>query len=284
MLRFKTWSQKTAVCILMCTLCLIVATADNSVAGSRNTLWQSREQFTALETQENSGGKQPAPNSHPVTISRDQLVSMLSSLDVRPSAGEPVSPLFTSESLDVLVPQLQTALQQATPGEDVTFAVIGLYRSLMGLAKSPKVTTGRLFVQDGRVNVIFGLIQQDVNERVDRRLEPFTPGTRTAPLPGEWRLLPPAGLPVELVRKDWVVFGTGWLPPVAPVVETAPPDVAIKPSTAVAPVPERRGLQPQGPDRRSPADRLMILNDLRGKGLISDEEYRTKRQSILNEL
>ena len=31
-------------------------------------------------------------------------------------------------------------------------------------------------------------------------------------------------------------------------------------------------------------ERLMILNDLRNKKLITDEEYRTKRMDILNDL
>jgi hypothetical protein len=35
---------------------------------------------------------------------------------------------------------------------------------------------------------------------------------------------------------------------------------------------------------RSPVERLTILNELKDKGLISDEEYRSKRMKILNEL
>ena len=97
-------------------------------------------------------------------------------------------PLFTRKTLETLTPQLVLALQKAAPGDDITFAVIGLHDALYGLTKEPRVTTGRLFVRNGRLNLIVGLAQRDVNEREDRRLAPFTPGSRKTAAAGEWQL------------------------------------------------------------------------------------------------
>ncbi len=263
--------QKTALCSLLLMGGLLVAAADSFA--SRNTLWQSRDQFVALEDQ--GGGQQQKVelNTHPAVISNARIEAMLSSLDVRVSDSNAVEPLFTRESLDVLVPQLQAALGQARPYEDVTFAVIGLYKAMFGLAKSGRVTTGRVFVKDGRFNIIFGLVRQDFKEREDRRLSPFTPGDRKYVLPGEWKLLPQGGQKIDFVRKDWVVFESSWQAP----VEMAPvPAGAPKITPPISNIPDE--------GRHSAAERLIILNDLKSKGLISDDEYRAKRTSILNEL
>lgn len=263
--------------VLISAVMLVVMTVTGARASDRTMLWQSRDQFVALEGQGSEAGQKAKPNSHPVSFPQDRLKAMLASLEVRPSATDPAASLFTVESIDILAPHLQAALKQAGPGEDVTFAIIGLYHSFIGIAKSPKVTTGRLFVRDGRVNLIFGLVQKDFNDREDRRLDPLTPGARAAALPGEWRLIPRAGEQVEMLRRDWVAFGPGWQAPVVASPAAAPPAAAAAPG---APQTVARPAD----DRRSPVDRLIILNELKSKGLISDEEYNAKRSSILNEL
>lgn len=273
--------QKTVLCSLLLIGGLLV-TASDSLA-SRNTLWQSRDQFVALEDQGGSPQQKVELNTHPAVIPAARIEALLSSLDVRVSDSNAVEPLFTRESLDVLVPQLQAALGQARPDEDVTFAVIGLYKALFGLAKSGRVTTGRVFVKDGRFNIIFGLVRQDFKEREDRRLSPFTPGDRKYVLPGEWKLLPQEGQKIDFIRKDWVVFDSSWQPPVEAAPTPAIPAPAA-PVPAVAPKGTPQNLNIPNEGRPSAAERLIILNDLKSKGLISDDEYKAKRISILNEL
>lgn len=246
-------------------------------AADAQKLWQSRDQFVALERQDSPAGGAALLNDHPVEIPPDLLTAMLASITLQSPDSKTPEQLITIQSLEVLVPELLTGFRKAAPGEDVTFAVIGLHRSLYGFAKSPKVTTGRAFYQNGRLNVIFGFAQKDVNEREDRRLAPFTPGSRLKPLEGEWQLLPQPGRNgFTLVRKDWVAFSDKWLPAVA---KTA----TLEKST---PVVQNAPLQPQpgkpGNDPRKPAERLTTLNELKEKGLISEEEFRSKRTEILN--
>jgi hypothetical protein len=251
--------------------------SSSSDASDVRRLWQSRDQFVALERQESDPISQVPLNDHPVTIDIERLTAILSSIDMRDTDGDKPESLFTEQSLEALAPEIQKALQQAASGDDVTFAIIGLYKSLFGFAKSPKVTTGRVFYQGGKLNIIVGLVHQDVNERnEDRRLSPFTPGGRQKSLEGKWTLLPQYGKNgFTLVRRDWVAFGDEWSKPEAqaPVVEKAAP--VPLPSTSTVKQPS---------DARTPAERLTTLNELKHKGLITEEEYRTKRIELLNGL
>jgi hypothetical protein len=227
-------------------------------------LWQSRDQFVALERQDSSRDGAAISNDHPVEISPDRLTAILASIEVRTEDGGKPEQLLTNQSLEVLVPQMVQGFRRAAPGEDVTFAIIGLHKTLHGFAKNPKVTTGRAFYKGGRLNIIFGLVQKDFNEREDRRLSPFTPGSRQKASAGEWTLL----TDTPLVRRDWVAFGAEWQAPVVPatVVEKAAPGQPVK----------------RHDDVRKPTERLTTLNELKAKGLITEEEYRTKRLEILN--
>jgi hypothetical protein len=272
------------ICSVAVSLLVLLATAIASHASEGRQLWQSRDQFVALDSQVSNRDSTTAPNNHPSEITQARLAAVLTSLEIRASDSSRIEPLFTRDSLDTLVPQLQLGLRQALPGEDVTFAVIGLYKTLYGFAKSPKVITGRMFVKAGQLNIIFGLVQQDVNEREDRRLSPFTPGTRSSVAAGDWKILPPAGQDVTLLRKDWVAFNEGWNPPIEPPATPAVKTVPLQNIPAQPAQPPAQPAKQRIEDTRSPADRLIILNGLKEKGLISDDEYRSKRMEILNGL
>jgi hypothetical protein len=258
---------------LTCAVLALLAFSSVSPASDVRYLWQSRDQFVALERLELAA----AVNDHPTEQTLERLSSILSSIVMRGPDGAKPEPVFTQQGVEILAPHLQQALRQASSGEDVTFAVIGLHSALFGFAKSPKVTTGRVFYKAGRLNVVFGCAQKDFNEREDRRISPFIPGSRQKAAEGEWTLLPQTGRNgFSLVRKDWVTFSDEWLAPVAPapVVEQKAPPV---PAAPVQPV--KTAIDP-----RKPSERLTILNELKDKGLITEEEYRGKRLEILNGL
>jgi len=266
-------SDANWLCSVASALLVLLIFSSTSHASAVRHLWQSRDQFVALDRQDSSLGGAAISNDHPIEISPDRLTAILASIEVRIEAGNKPELLFTSQSLEVLVPQLVQGFRQAAPGEDVTFAIIGLYKALHGFTKSPKVTTGRAFYKDGRLNIIFGLAQKDVNERVDRRLEPFTPGIRQKAAEGEWTLVPqPVQNGFNQIRKDWMTFSDEWRTPVA--------QEKIVPS--VQPLPAQ--MEKRITDTHRPADRLSTLNELKEKGLITEDEYRTKRLEIMNGL
>lgn len=251
-------------------LVLLMLSATAQAADVRH-LWQSRDQFVALERQDSTSSGPAQPNDHPAELTLERITTILSSINIRAEDGGKPEPLLTGSAVQTLAPYLQQGLQQASPAQDVTFAVIGLHSALYGLAKSPKVTTGRVFFKAGRLNIIVGLVQQEVRDRDDRRLFPFTPGSRQKTAAGEWTLL--AGTP--LVRRDWMAFAEEWQ---VPVVQNPVAEKKSVPAVQSAPV------QAPNPDSdtRRPAERLINLNELKEKGLITEDEYRTKRLEILN--
>jgi len=251
---------------------MLLSPAAHALEGKQ--LWQSRDQFVALEQQRARHNELKQPNDHPLDISPDRLMAMLASIEVSPADSGKSGQLMTSQALKLLVPHLVQGLRQATRDEDVTFAIIGLYKSALGFANNPKVTTGRIFYQGGRLNIIFGLVQKDFSEREDRRLAPFTPGSRETVAAGEWILVPQPGQNgFTQVRKDWLAFSDNWQ---APVVQSPVTGLNIPAARQTAPA--------RNSDTRTPAERLIILKELNDKELITEEEYRVKRQEVLQGL
>lgn len=277
---------------LTCSLLALLVLSPASKASEGLQLWYSRDQFVSLVPQDTRSSGTVPPNNHPVKIPPDRLTAMLASIEYSSAESTKPEQLFLSESLEILVPQLVQGFRKAAPGEDVTFAIVGLHKTSFSFARIPKVTTGRAFYEDGRLNIIFGFARKDFNEREDRRLSPLIPGNRREALDDTWKLWPQPGKNgFNLVRKDWVTFSDEWraaaaVPPVAVPPVAAPP--VAEPPVAVTNIPPVQPIltQPvkQPIDSRKPAERLATLNDLKEKGLITADEYRAKRQEILNEL
>ncbi|NVO00535.1 MAG: SHOCT domain-containing protein [Geobacteraceae bacterium] len=257
------------LCHILSTIVIAILISTTCHAAKTKYIWQSSDQFVALEQQDSPSTNTVAPNDHPATVTSETISAMLSSLEIRATDSDKPEPLFTAVAVQSIAPQILQGLRQASPTEDVTFAVIGLHNTSYGFVKSHKVTTGRVYYQAGRLNILIGQAQKEVNDRDDRRLAPFTPGSRHKTSEGDWQLLPQPGQKgFSLQRKDWAAFSTEWQPPAA--VQSVSPQQSI-PAGLIAPA-----RQP------SPADRLIVLKELKEKGLISEEEYRSKRQEILN--
>ncbi|HIJ94187.1 MAG TPA: SHOCT domain-containing protein [Desulfuromonadales bacterium] len=284
----KSWLHQPVI-ILMAAF-ILISNSSNALA-ARQILWESRDQFVALEPQDRIPSEQKLPNAHPAEIPVETLSAQLASLTVRTAETRKITPLFTAAAIELIADKLQLALSKATPEQDVTFAVIGLHTALYGFAKSPKVTTGRIFSQGGKLNLIIGQMQQDVNERADRRLEPFVPGSRLQSVSDEWALQPqPEQDSFKLLRKDWVAFGETWkVPVIIPPVVAQPTAVpaAVQPVTEKQPVPATSSTTApvtKSSEAQRVSDRLTTIKELQEKGLITIEEYRDKRREILNGL
>jgi hypothetical protein len=150
----------------------------------------------------------------------------------------------------------------------------------MGLLKERMVTTGRVFCRDGELDIIFGDVHRSVRENEDRRLYPLLPGSRGTTTPREWRLAAKAGGETfEQKRPDWITFPLA-APPAPAVAPPARESTGMEQKSAPAVSPAK----PAPAGRKNAEERLMILNELHNKKLITDEEYRAKRLEILNEL
>ncbi|WP_324080919.1 SHOCT domain-containing protein [Geomonas sp.] len=255
-------------------------------------IWQSGDEFVSLADRDDLGKEQGGANRHPVSLSRADLRDALAALAVElPGDPKPV-PLFGNPELEVLSEQLRLGLEHAGKDQDLLFAVLGAKPIFKAFGTLAVVTTGRVFYQDNGLNLILGRVRSETHGD-DRRLDPFVPGSRLreATLPGP--VLMGSGKAPHLPgRSDWLVF------PVRTEAERPAPKPEPVTQKPAAPEPQQPAVReparevpqraPQGVTPGTAASnieqRLRTLDDLKAKGLITDEEYRAKRKSILNEL
>jgi hypothetical protein len=209
-------------------------------------------------------------NAHPFEISIDALRHQLASVKLKDD------PIFTGEELDEVVPYLAAALTKAAPNEDVTFAVTGRH-GLFGKISPKTVTTGRVFARDQRLNVVFGVIHDpfDIALQASDVLQPFAPGTRAKRIETRLALTPGIGRLAADDRPDWVTFDTARTehPPAAAPARTGG-------SASDGPMPSPKvDSRPEEIERR-----LRLLDRLKERGVITEEEYRDRRRAILQEL
>ncbi len=141
-------------------------------------------------------------NAHPFGISVDAMRQRLASVKLKDD------PVFASEELDELVPYLAAALNNVGSKEDVTFAVTGSH-GLLGKFSPKTVTTGRVFVHDQRLNIIFGVVHDPfaiVQMQTPNVPQPFTPGTRAKRIDTKLAIKPGKGRLAAGDRPDWVTF------------------------------------------------------------------------------
>jgi len=268
-----------AVCLAGCAS-LAIGTAE---AGSGRTIWKSREQFVDLVPREREGGNS-AINEHPASVSPLELRRFLASVALSREGNE--TPLFSEAELKVLESVGVKGLRQAGPDEDVTFAVFGYHTALQGFLKETKVTTGRMFFEGGKLNLILGIVQREVKDNEDRRLNPFVPGSRLQQADLAGRITAAAGgVPFTMKRSDWLVFSPDSdAPPVVEAVRPRPESAAPVAVPAIQSQEPLKRVDRPANQTRSLEERLILLNDLKQKGLITDEEYRAKRLRILDEI
>jgi hypothetical protein len=152
------------------------------------------------------------------------------------------------------------------------------------------VTTGRSFVAKGMLNLVLGKIHEDVSDREDRRLNPFVPGSRSGSADANFGMISSniKGAELKSNRQDWILIPLAALTAVPPLTkETAGNlDHSSVPSEKVPAA--KKSEEPAGsismPRAKSPEDRLRTLNSLREQRLITEDEYRSKRTQILNDL
>jgi hypothetical protein len=257
-----------AALVLLAGIGCVVFGSGSGVAEERS-VWRDHGEFVRLEPQD--GGA--APNSHPVRMSAEQIIQALGDLKVKdPSRKKPFD-LFTASQLRRLSQHLSEALAQARPSEDVTFASLGNQLGASGL-KEPKVTTGRLFYSNGSLNLILGEVlavardEDNWARQSDQRSAPYAPGQRQTVSRFSAALFEKPGGAVYLHqpdRHDWMVFSSEAVSQAAPA--QAPAGTPAGNDTA-----------------RSVQERLQVIDDLRRRGIITEEEARAKRKQILDPL
>jgi hypothetical protein len=295
------WWRTTAVhCLLAMVLGVLWPTA---YARSNAVVWEENDQAVLLAPQDDETAP---PNDHPVTIGPQVIEKMLAGLRLRypdQEAETPPAAVFNEDQVGVLGEALATGLARAESSQDVTFSVVGAHRLSPGaFARRNRLTAGRVFFREGKLNLIFGEIQspyrkKNIYGRIDEDFYPRKYGRRATAEEHESILVANAvaslwGTPGN-AREDWVVFdlelaSVDRAP--SPPEESGPEPGASRPRPAPAATIDSAGRReeaaplPPAVDTADIERRLETLKHLREKGLISEEAYRQKVDEILDDL
>ncbi len=226
------------------------------------------------------------PNDHPATLRPEQVRLALASVrEKNAQVFGADDPLFDASELDEIAPPLAKALAAATPAQDVTFAVIGSH-GLFGEHSPQTATTGRVFVRGGKLNVILGLARS-AYEAVDLHGTPnqVVPGQRNARVEYGWTLAA-VGAQQPDRRGDWLAFDVASLAPAAAAAASTTLAARAQLVPAIARPASQAGSASASPAPdearyQDVAAKLRILYRLRADGLITDEEYQSRRRAIL---
>jgi hypothetical protein len=224
--------------------------------------------------------------THPFALSPEDWISILSELHVQrqaeglliPVPPGPVLSAFTEEEVSYLSVTLSKAFAQAQPNEWVVF---GLSRSTpQGLTE---LTTGGGYVEGPSLHVVLANYRKAVT----------MPSTRQ--LLWERPMRPDAGPAYDLVagNHQTIVRESGFMPS---LLSSAPSELAIAyqglllGEPAEASVTQKTSATSQltipPPTIVAPPlsieDRLQVLKRLQAQGLITEEEYRAKKQQLLD--
>lgn len=255
-------------------------TVEPGAAGGRSTVvsddtkrvaqFVSQTQFGYVRIERSEDGA--PPNDQPFAITATQLRALLEKLQF--GTGGDTEAIFNADELAEIAGPLSTALAKASPREDVTFAVSGKHGAV-ALFQPRTVTTGRLFVKNGSINIIFNDIHGQFEDQflATGWLRPFVPGSRS----NAANVTVVAGPGVTFAsnnRHDWIQVAESSLPP-AP---TARPAAGAVPGAAAGGAPQSDAYY------QDIEKRLTLLKGLKDKGLITEEEFNDKRKEILKGL
>jgi hypothetical protein len=303
---------------LLLVLCLVACGSDRVTrervdsSEEARVLWEAGEQYVRL-----SSSDRIVDNQHPAAIAAEDMRTVLESLLVpeRHFISKKLYPVFSPAEIQVLSSALTQGLALAQPNQDITFMTIGTQQGIF--AKVRNANTGRVFFKDGKLQIIFGMIHKEVRdqdlqtgEQIDRRLHPFVVGSRlfetelssiVALENGQAFYLDPES---GKEREDWLVLD---IPTIVNKADHNASDEQINPSLleditrskqetqnlkkdlanikeVVFELKERLLELQQGGKSATMENRLQSLKDLHDSGLISGDEYRDKRQKLLNDL
>jgi hypothetical protein len=218
--------------------------------------------------------------AHPFVFTSEELTVVLSTLQVQRQAEGllfrdppgPVLPAFTPEEIGYLSAALSKAFAQARPHEIVVFAL-----SHLNSYNMTEVTTGGWFVEGPSLHVVLANYRKVVTMQ----------GTRQ--LLWERPLRPDAGPHYDLVAgtdQTSVRDSGAW----SGLFSSAPSELSISYQAALLGEPgEASTLQQERPsDEVPPAlsleERLRALKRFHDQGLITEEDYRAKKQQLLERL
>ena len=278
------------------------------------TIWELNEQYVRLVESE----RDAAPNNHPISLDPIEIEQALASLQLWTKGGvfrdEQTTVVYSKSQAGSIARYLADALAKAGAKEDVIFNVRGYAEVLLSVGREREWTTGRVFYKDGKLNLIIGEYQKRLDKGKqnvegsfgvsdDFRDVNFDIAGRhnKGHMPG--RIANTAGVELAVEKRtDWVAidvlsaakaYRDAQTPTAARNEEEKVKNEAAKLTLERREMREEmarmrkelKAMQDNGAGKAQPLeDRLAKLQQLLDKGLISAEDFKRRKQAILEEI
>ncbi len=310
---------KTQIFILFFTLFFSSITfAVSFFEDDEDDIWRSglNRYFKYVKQDRSTAGK----NDHPVKLDAIDISTALKALQFGEKSflrGEEIRYVFSLPQITLLGKQLAKGLKNAKPGQDIIFVMEGGQSKLILMIEKTFIA-GRVFYKDGKLNIILGEYDLARNAAFESVYDPsgreaipytFNHGKRSKESKKfDGRLEDAPGIENKKLgkkfRKDWFVIDVELASKayLAQLKESKNPssfrDDKRLQAEAAKLARERRlmraemarmrkemkELSSDPGSEKSPEERITTLEQLREKELITQEEYDTRRQDILNDI
>lgn len=239
-------------------------------------------------------------NEHPVNLSAEDINISLSQLKI--DTGRGVIPVFSEEQIIRLSDGLASGLSVANTEQDIIFVLEKPESQMMGQTNADFFVAGRVFYQWGRLNLVLGDYDRVRNIGFESAYDPksadthnyrFDHGKRTSesvsPNLIDKKAFDTPGISNKFVtsgrRSDWFQVDVNKISSAfdkrkrmafqqAKSEKLMEMQSLFGSGSGASPVTSGRTIE----------ERLVSLNSLKNKGLISEEEYSLKRKQILDDL
>lgn len=272
----------------------------------KSIIWQQNDQFVRIEGQDHDSILATA-NNHPATFSANLIRKTLGSLQVQFEGNEKPVAVFSPDELEILGEAVSQGLAQAGPHEDITFTIAGFHQG----RSARTISTCRLFIENDRLNLIIGTLHGEYSENMDRSRHPLVTGSRKyTPATTDWTIVPRPGVKYKtngaitsdvITRRDWLILNPTaqtfreaaqiWEDSVQ--FEAQQQEIHQKLEKMERSIEQMRQNPTPGTPMAAPAgpmqvdkieQRLQILQQLKNKGLINDDDFRAKKQEIIDSI
>ena len=285
------------------------------------TLWRSGANlYIRLTDQDQSKKDATPPNQHPVQLSAAQITNALEGLQAWSGGGlfrkKELMNLFSLQQSRLLGQYLSAGLAKARPDQDVVFVLARSEKSYLVL-QSTGYTGGRAFYLGDRLHLIIGDYDNEgdrfketieKSHGVTETIQYFKHGRRAKPNGFKGAIVAKGGIEPHVdggkTRRDWIEIDLEQAASIylaQKATEQAPEETVTSQALqdeAARMARERREMRLElakmrkemntskngGDSAQTIEQRLLTLQDLHTRELISDEEYQQRREQILGEI
>lgn len=303
--------------IIAVVLALTLTLAAGAVRAADDLYKSGLNQYIRLDEQDSAS----VPNQHPVTLDPKAVGDALSIIQVweknwfKPNEAERV---FSTQQAQLLGQYIALGLAKATPGQDIVFALGRTDKGFLGI-RDLNYTSGRVFYAGGKLNVLIGEYRRSPDKFQERAASSagieeikyyFSHGKRSKSSDFNLAVVTGEGIDTHDAggnrRRDWFVIDVRQAAAtlaarIAQENQSAGgADSEAMRQEAARLAQERRELRLEMARMRRDMElqdaaqgdaamptveaRLKTLEELRGKGLITDAEYQRKREEVLKDL